>query len=136
MTIPPKDRLTICFAHVAYQLEAQFERRNTGLCSFAVRSPDQLDARIGEADVLVVSRLWRDDPCSSVARKLRFIQSIGAGVAQFPQGAAHRVRHPPGERARHQPPGGLGARHSADPSGSAGGCRKRATIRQGISGAA
>jgi phosphoglycerate dehydrogenase-like enzyme len=84
MTIPPRDQLTICFAHVAYQLQAQLERRNTGLCSFQVRSPDQLDARIGEADVLVVSGLWRDDLLER-GRKLRFIQSIGAGVDQFPK---------------------------------------------------
>jgi D-2-hydroxyacid dehydrogenase (NADP+) len=84
MTVPPKDQLTICFAHVAYQLQPQLERRNTGLKSFQVRSPDQLDARIGEADVLVVSGLWRDELLER-GRKLRFIQSIGAGVDQFPK---------------------------------------------------
>jgi phosphoglycerate dehydrogenase-like enzyme len=84
MTIPRKDGLTICFAHVAYQLQRQFERRNLGLNSFQVWSSDELDARIGEADVLVISGLWRDELVER-GRKLRFIQSIGAGVDQFPK---------------------------------------------------
>lgn len=83
MTIARKDELTICFAHVAYQLQPQFERRETGLNSFQVWRRDQLDARIGEADVLVISGLWRDDLLERAGR-LRFIQSIGAGVDQFP----------------------------------------------------
>jgi phosphoglycerate dehydrogenase-like enzyme len=84
MTIPRKDELTICFAHVAYQLQPQFERRNTGLNGFQVRNRDELDARIGEAHVLVVSGLWHDGLLER-GGKLRFIQSIGAGVDQFPK---------------------------------------------------
>lgn len=84
MTIARKDELTICFAHVAYQLQPQFERRETGLNSFQVRSRDELDARIGEADVLVISGLWHDGLLERSGR-LRFIQSIGAGVDQFPK---------------------------------------------------
>lgn len=84
--IPPKDQLTICFAHVAYQLQAQFERREAGIRSFQVSSRDDLDARIGEADVLVISGLWHDGLLER-AGKLRFIQSIGAGVDQFPADA-------------------------------------------------
>ena len=61
MTIPPKDQLTICFAHVAYRLQQQLARRQPALRSFEVRSPDELTARIGEADVLVVSGLWRNE---------------------------------------------------------------------------
>jgi phosphoglycerate dehydrogenase-like enzyme len=84
MTIPRKDELTICFAHVAYQLQPQFERRNFGNRSFQVWNSDELNARIGEADVLVISGLWRDELVER-GRKLRFIQSIGAGVDQFPK---------------------------------------------------
>jgi D-2-hydroxyacid dehydrogenase (NADP+) len=80
--IPQKNELTICFAHVAYQLDAQFARRNTGIKSFQVWNRDELDARIGEADVLVISGLWRDELLDR-ARKLRFIQAIGAGTDQF-----------------------------------------------------
>ena len=84
MTFPAKDALTICFAHVAYQLQRQFERRGTGLSSFQVSSRDELDARIGAADVLVVSGLWHDGLLEH-GHRLRFIQSIGAGVDQFPK---------------------------------------------------
>ncbi len=84
MTIPPKDALTICFAHVAYQLQARLKHRTTGLHSFQVSNRTALDARIGEADVLVVSGLWHDGLLEH-SGKLRFIQSIGAGVDQFPK---------------------------------------------------
>jgi phosphoglycerate dehydrogenase-like enzyme len=80
--IPSRGDLTICFAHVAYRLDAQFARRNTGIKSFQVWDRDALDARIGEADVLVISGLWRDELLER-ARKLRFIQAIGAGTDQF-----------------------------------------------------
>ena len=82
MTIPPRGELTICFAHVAYQLQARFALRKTGIASFEVRDHDALQQRIGDADVLVISGLWRDEVLDR-ARKLRFIQSIGAGTDQF-----------------------------------------------------
>jgi D-2-hydroxyacid dehydrogenase (NADP+) len=82
--IPPRNALTIGFAHVAYQLAAQFARRNPGIANFEVRSRDELERRIGEADVLVISGLWRDDLLDR-AERLRFIQSIGAGTDQFPR---------------------------------------------------
>jgi phosphoglycerate dehydrogenase-like enzyme len=81
---PGRDRLTICFAHVAYQLGSRFARRNTGLQWDEARSRDALDGLLGEADVLVVSGLWHNAILDR-APKLRFIQSIGAGVDQFPQ---------------------------------------------------
>ncbi len=80
--LPSRDKTTICFAHVAYQLEEQFARRATGVASFQVRSPEELHRRIAEADVLVISGLWRDELVERAAR-LRFIQSIGAGTDQF-----------------------------------------------------
>ncbi|HEX3498484.1 MAG TPA: D-2-hydroxyacid dehydrogenase [Stellaceae bacterium] len=79
---PPKDRLTICFAHVAYQFQNRFAARKTGLASFEVRSRDELVRRIGDADVLVVSGLWNNDLIPS-AGKLKFIQSASAGVDQY-----------------------------------------------------
>ena len=82
--LPPKDRLTICFAHVAYQLQQRFLARQRGIQSFEVRDRAELDRRIGEADVLVVSGLWHDGLLAS-AGKLAYIQSIGAGVDQFPR---------------------------------------------------
>jgi len=79
---PSKDNITICFAHVAYQLQMQFEKRDTGLKSFEVRSRDELEERIGDADVLLISGLWRND-LLPLAGRLRFIQSISAGVDQY-----------------------------------------------------
>jgi phosphoglycerate dehydrogenase-like enzyme len=87
--LPSREKTTICFAHVAYQLEEQFVRRDTGVASFQVRSPEELQRRIAEADVLVVSGLWRDDLVEHAA-KLRFIQSIGAGTDQFGREALTR----------------------------------------------
>src|SRR5437588_4166108 len=59
--IPAKQDLSLCFAHVAYQFQALFERRRTGIASFQAWSRAELDERIGEADVLVISGLWRND---------------------------------------------------------------------------
>jgi phosphoglycerate dehydrogenase-like enzyme len=80
--LPSKDKTTICFAHVAYPLQQQFRRRNTGIASFQVGDYAELERRIGEADVLVISGLWRDALVEH-AKKLKFIQSIGAGTDQF-----------------------------------------------------
>ncbi|MBV8538756.1 MAG: D-2-hydroxyacid dehydrogenase [Alphaproteobacteria bacterium] len=82
--LPPRDRLTICFAHVAYQLQDRFARRHAGLTSVEVRNREALEAALPDADVLVVSGLWHNGLLER-APKLRFIQSIGAGVDQFPQ---------------------------------------------------
>ncbi len=82
---PPKDRLTICFAHVAYRLHERFVRRQMSIDSFEVRTPDEFERRIGEADVVVVSGMWRNDLLDR-AQRLRFIQAIGAGTDQFDRG--------------------------------------------------
>jgi len=80
--IPPKQELTICFAHVAYQFQGLFERRHTGIKSFQVWNRADLDDRLGEADVLVISGLWKNDLIER-GKKLRYVQSIGAGTDQF-----------------------------------------------------
>ncbi len=82
--LPPRDKLTICFAHVAYQLQSRFLERKTGLRSVEARNRDELDRALADTDVLVISGLWRNELLDK-APKLRFIQSIGAGVDQFPQ---------------------------------------------------
>jgi len=51
--IPAKDALTICFAHVAYQMKATFDARNTGINAIEVRDKDAFDQRAPEADVIV-----------------------------------------------------------------------------------
>lgn len=80
---PSKAELNICFAHTAYQMSATFERRGTGLRHFQAWLPEEVTARIGEANILVVSGFWRND-LLDLAPQLRFIQSIGAGYDQFP----------------------------------------------------
>lgn len=80
--IPSKDALTICFAHVAYQLEPQFAARNTDLASFQVFDRAELERRLPEADVLVVSGLWNNG-LPDLSPRLRFIQSVSAGVDQY-----------------------------------------------------
>ncbi|HVH78500.1 MAG TPA: D-2-hydroxyacid dehydrogenase [Stellaceae bacterium] len=82
--LPSRDKLSVCFAHVAYQLQERFALQDTGIASFEVRDFDTLAKRIGEADVLVVSGLWRNSLLEHAGR-LRFIQSIGAGTDQFPR---------------------------------------------------
>jgi phosphoglycerate dehydrogenase-like enzyme len=82
--IPSDDKLAICFAHVAYRLHERFSALDTGIDSFAVRDTETLKNRVGEADVLVISGLWQDSLLDR-AKRLRFIQSIGAGTDQFPR---------------------------------------------------
>ena len=74
--------MRICFAHAAYQLQERFLLRNTGIDSFGVRTLDDLARRIGDADVVVVSGLWRNELLERTQR-LRFIQSVSAGTDQF-----------------------------------------------------
>lgn len=79
---PPKHALTICFAHVAYQMKTTFDALDTGIHSFEVRSREEFDRRAGEADVIVVSGMWHNG-LIPLASKLCFIQSIGSGTDQF-----------------------------------------------------
>ncbi len=82
--LPPKGALRIGFAHAAYQLGARFALRETGIAHYEVRSYADLEARIAETDVLVISGLWRNELLAK-APKLRFVQSISAGVNQYDQ---------------------------------------------------
>ena len=109
---PAPEELTICFAHVAYQLETIFARRQSGLAGsapagqqrirfFQAWTPEDLAARLPEADVLLVSGFWKNE-LLDVAPRLRFIQSIGAGVDQFDLDRAAAPGHPSGHRQRRQ----------------------------------
>ncbi len=91
--LPPKDQLTIGFAHIAYRLGERFAARQTGIRHFEVRTPEELAARLDEADVVVVSGFWRNEFAARASR-LKFIQSISAGVDQFSRAAvrAHGIR--------------------------------------------
>jgi D-2-hydroxyacid dehydrogenase (NADP+) len=79
---PSKDKLTICFAHVAYGMQDRFELRKTGIKSFQVKSYEDFQKRVGEADVVVASGMWKNDVIP-LAKNLKFIQSISAGMDQY-----------------------------------------------------
>jgi phosphoglycerate dehydrogenase-like enzyme len=80
MSLP--DRPTLLFAHVAYRFAERYAARGGSLPVIEARSLEELEARIGEADVLLVSGLWRNHFAKAGGR-LKFIQSISAGVDQY-----------------------------------------------------
>ena len=84
--LPSKDKMTICFAHAAYRMGERFALRDTGIRHLEVRNAADLQSRVGEAEVLVVSGLWRNDLIRS-APHLGFIQSISAGTDQYDKAA-------------------------------------------------
>jgi phosphoglycerate dehydrogenase-like enzyme len=80
--LPAKDGLKICFAHAAYRLAERFALRETGIAHVEVRSAQDLLEQLPDADVLVVSMLWKNE-LAGVAKKLKFIQSVSAGTDQY-----------------------------------------------------
>jgi len=80
--LPPKNDVTICCAHPAYQIHDELASRKAGVRSFPVRVRDELAQKVREADVLVISGFWSNDLLEA-APKVKFIQSIGAGTDQF-----------------------------------------------------
>ena len=79
---PSKENLTICFGHAAYRMQDRFELRKTGIKNFQVWAYDDLVKRIGEADVVLASGMWKNDLIPH-AGKLKFIQSISSGMDQY-----------------------------------------------------
>ncbi|MDQ4135772.1 MAG: D-2-hydroxyacid dehydrogenase [Pseudomonadota bacterium] len=80
--LPDRGQLTIGFAHVAYQLADEFRSRGAPFAHFEATSLEELQARVDEADVLVLSGLWRNEFLDR-APKLRFVQSASAGTDQY-----------------------------------------------------
>lgn len=83
--LPPRPALTIGFAHVAYRMADAFAPRAPDIRIFEATSLQELEARVAEADVLVVSGLWRN-AFLDVAPRLRFVQSLSAGTDQYDKG--------------------------------------------------
>ncbi len=79
---PARSALTVCFAHVAYRMGDRFTVRSPDIRFVEVRDRDAFEAAIPGADVVVVSGMWRNELLAN-APKLRFIQSISAGVDQY-----------------------------------------------------
>jgi hypothetical protein len=98
---PSETDFTICFAHVAYQLQQRFALRKLPIRNFGVTSCDELDAGIGEADVLVISGLWRNE-LAARAPKLRFISIRWCRHRSVRPCRAQRAGHPPRQRAGRQ----------------------------------
>jgi phosphoglycerate dehydrogenase-like enzyme len=91
--LPAKDQLNICFAHAAYRMAERFAARNTGIAHVEVRSADDLARQLPEADVLVVSMMWKNE-LAGIAGRLKLIQSISAGTDHYDKGvlSAHGIK--------------------------------------------
>jgi D-2-hydroxyacid dehydrogenase (NADP+) len=79
---PSRGALTVGFAHVAYRGAEAFAARQLGVAHFQVRTLEALERQAADADVLVVSGLWRNT-LLACAPKLRFVQSFSAGTDQY-----------------------------------------------------
>jgi phosphoglycerate dehydrogenase-like enzyme len=73
---------TICFAHVAYRNGDRFAERGGPYPSFEVRTLEELQARAGEADVLVCSGFWRNN-LPELAPRLKYVQALSSGTDAF-----------------------------------------------------
>lgn len=81
-SFPRKQDLTIQFAHPAYAFADTFGPRSDGISFFQTRTLDEALARVSEADILVISGLWRPEFLER-ADKLRFVQVLSVGYEQF-----------------------------------------------------
>lgn len=81
-SLPPNADLKVLFAHVAYEFEAPFTARNTGMSFDVARNLDELEAKLPDADLLCVSMMWKNE-LAPKAKKLKLIQSISAGTDQY-----------------------------------------------------
>lgn len=90
---PSRRELTILCAHPAYRVANALSRRAPDLRVLAAESRQAAETLLPQANVLCVSGLWRDEWLAR-APKLRFVQSISAGVDQYGKDAfsAARVR--------------------------------------------
>lgn len=79
---PTKDKLHVLFAHGAYQMADRFAARKTGISHEQARNLDELRARAPGADVVCVSMMWKNDIIPAAPR-LKFVQSISAGIDQY-----------------------------------------------------
>ena len=93
MLLPAKDQLKICFAHPAYRMADRFAARGTGIAHVQVETPQAFAAALPEADVVVVSMMWKNDLVPQ-AKRLKFVQSISAGIDQYDREVfrAHGIR--------------------------------------------
>lgn len=84
--LPPPDRLTLLFAHNAFDFLPRFRALDTGIRALQVTSREALRAALPQADVLVVSHLWQGDMLPS-AERLVYVQSVSSGTERFDPGS-------------------------------------------------
>jgi phosphoglycerate dehydrogenase-like enzyme len=91
--MPPNADLNVLFAHVAYEFEAPFLARRTGMSFDVARNAQELEAKLPDADLLCVSMMWKNE-LAPKAKKLKLIQSISAGTDQYDRDVlkAHGIR--------------------------------------------
>jgi D-2-hydroxyacid dehydrogenase (NADP+) len=80
--LPARGDVVVVFAHAAYRLGAELERRNTGIKYLEARSLDEFRQQIGRAHVASCSMMWRND-LLDVAPTLVLVQSVSAGMNQY-----------------------------------------------------
>ncbi len=78
------DRPTILFAHAVYALASTARARNLPAEILEARTAEQTETLLPQADVLVISGLWRNTLLPLMGR-VKLVQSISAGVDQYPQ---------------------------------------------------
>lgn len=78
------DRPTILFAHAVYALATTASARSLPAEILEARTLEQTEALLPQADVLVISGLWRNTLLPLMGR-VKLVQSISAGVDQYPQ---------------------------------------------------
>ncbi len=83
---PSRADTRILFMHGAYQMAARFAARDTGIAHVQVKTAEEALAHIADVDVVCVSMAWKNDLIAK-APKLRFVQSISAGIDQYDQAA-------------------------------------------------
>jgi phosphoglycerate dehydrogenase-like enzyme len=79
---PDRRDLTVLCAHPAYRVAEALSRRAPDLRVLSATSREEAEGLLAQADVACVSGLWRDAWLETGAR-LRFVQSISAGVDQY-----------------------------------------------------
>jgi phosphoglycerate dehydrogenase-like enzyme len=79
---PSRTELTICFGHSAYAMAVTFARHASDIRHFQAWTLAELEQRIGQADVLVISGMWHNGLIPQAAN-LRYLQSISAGMDRY-----------------------------------------------------
>lgn len=72
----------VCVGHAYYDLKGEMEKRPNPPPCTQVKTLQDLEAVIGEAEVLVISMLWKNH-LLDLAPKLKLVQSVSAGVDHY-----------------------------------------------------